>query len=442
VKELPDALASAPAFALADADVVEGRLAALQARAAVAEGPLLRGDVPYGPDAGPCLHLVSAELAEDALLDRHALYSSAGGWASLNRAGLGQAVLNADEPAHMQQRRTAAPSVAGPALQRRLPHFLAIVDREIASWGRDGRLDLVPAVRRLAFDAFACGVGGMGNEVAPRAFDALSLLLDGPAYPHESRDAFLPRAAVARATFLAVLADDVARRRADSGRGDGSMSDLLVAAVPRGDGEHDAAVAYIAILLVAGHETGMTMYSRALWELACRPPLAAALRDELARAGGTRDVAPAVDVVDRLPALDRFMLEIGRLFPPVVNIPRLAAEDFDLAGFRVRAGTRLVIAIGGLQRRTDTHDRPDAFDPDRWLDPATERARRPFSYLVFAGGVRHCLGVRLAQIEFKAIVSRALLRYDLAPADPAPVHHGGFWVARPSRPMPVTLSPR
>ena len=100
------------------------------------------------------------------------------------------------------------------------------------------------------------------------------------------------------------------------------------------------------------------------------------------------------------------------------------------------------IAVGGMHRRSDMHERPETFDPDRWRDPAAERLARPFANLVFGGGPRMCIGMRLAQVEFKAIVARTIARYDLAPADATPVAHGGMWIARPSRAMRVTLAAR
>jgi cytochrome P450 len=438
----PDALDHAPAIDIGVDDIAQGRVPAMQARAAMERGPVFRGDIPWGVHGGPCLHVVSAALAEDLLTARRHVCSHAAGWNPVIGASFGAAILNVDEPRHQADRRAAAPAFAGPALQRNLPNLLDVVDGELDDWGRAGSIDLFPAMRRLTFLAVARGVGGMEAESAQRAFDAISVVLGGFDPRVQGLDDFLARGADARSALLEVMETEIAARRGGRRRNDGSMMDLVIGAVPRGEGERDAAVPFLAVLLIAGHDSGMTMYSRALWELAARPALLAELREELAIAGAAPDAPLSTDALDRLPALERLLLEVGRLFPSVLNLPRVAAEDFEIGGYAVRAGTCVAIAVGGMHRRPDMHERPDAFDPDRWRGPAAERLARPFENLIFGGGPRICLGMRLAQVEFKAIVARAIVRYDLAREDDAPVAHGGMWIGRPSRPMRVALARR
>lgn len=438
----PDALDHAPVIDIGVDDLAQGRLPAMQARASIERGPVLRGDIPWGVHGGPCIHLVSAALAEDLLTVRRHLCSHAAGWNPVVGASFGAAILNVDEPQHQADRRAASPAFAGPSLQRNLPRVLEVVDRELDGWERAGRVELFSAMRRATFLAIAEGIGGMDPGDAVRAFDAISVVLGGFDPRVQGLDDYLARGARARGELLAVIEAEIAARRAGRGRGDGSMMDHVTAAVPRGESERDAAVPFLAILLITGHDSGMTMYSRALWELASRPALIAELRGELAAAGAAPDAVPTNDALDRLPALERLLLEVGRLYPSVLNLPRIAAEDFEIGGYAIRAGTCIAIAVAGLHRRPDVHERPDAFDPDRWRDPAVERLARPFDNLVFGGGPRLCLGMRLAQVEFKAIVARAILRCDFVREDDAPVAHGGMWIARPSGPMRVALARR
>lgn len=437
-----DALESAPRGRISADEVRLGRLAPMQAAIAVESGPVMRIDVPAGPDAGPCIHLVAPELAEDGLLDRRDIYSSMGGWAPLLGGGFGHAIVNVDEPLHAEQRRIAAPAFAGPALQRYLPKIGEIADRELDGWIGAGTVDLLPAMRRFAFRAVASGAGGMDDGARELAYQAVGVVLAGYDYVNDDRDTFLERAAVARERYLEIVTAEIARRRAGHGRGDGTMTDLIVQSVPAGDGPRDAAVAYLALLLIAGHDTGMVTYSRALYELSRREALADTLRAELRDAGATPAEPLPIDRLDRLPALERFMLEIGRCYPAILNLPRVAARDVDVGGFRIPRGTRVAISVAGVHLRADLHTDPETFDPERFASPDAAKLAKPFRYLTFAGGVRHCLGVRLAQVEFKMIVARALTRFDFEPVHTHAVEHGGFWVARPSGPLPVNVLPR
>ena len=57
---------------------------------------------------------------------------------------------------------------------------------------------------------------------------------------------------------------------------------------------------------------------------------------------------------------------------------------------------------------------PSAFDPDRFAPPRQEHLRTPYSLIGFSGGPRTCLGITVAKVEIKAIVSQVLRRYHLA----------------------------
>ena len=442
IVDRPDALDAAPRVEPTADDVLFGRLSWLQAEASMRDGPVLRTDIPYGPEAGPCISLVSPQLAEDALLTNRHLYSSAEGWGPLLGSGFGYAILNVDEPEHAEHRKAILPAFSGAALARCMPALVDILDEELEKWSGTGPFDLFAAMRRLTYQAVARGVGGMTREETDETFATISVVLDGYNFWKEGREAFLARATVARAAFLDVIAKIVARRREGDGRGDGTFLDAVLQVVPPGDGPRDRAVAFVAMLLIAGHDTGMVTYSRALYELGRRPELADRLARELADAGATAARPPGFDVLDRLPFLDRTMLEINRLWPALINMPRTAREDLVAGGYRIRRGTRIAIAVGGVHLRRDLHADPLRFDPDRFADPAAADLARPFQNLAFAGGARHCLGMRLAHIEFKSIVARATLRYRIEPADPEPLPYGGFWVARPARPMLVTISRR
>jgi cytochrome P450 len=201
-------------------------------------------------------------------------------------------------------------------------------------------------------------------------------------------------------------------------------------------------VGYLAILLIAGHDTGATMYGRALYALATMPDVAHALATELDAAGWTSERPLDVADLDRLPMLERFMLEVGRVYPPLINLPRVLLRDVEFAGYRLVAGTRAAIAVAASHRLASVHRDPERFDLARYDDPAAARKTRPFLMLTFAGGGRMCLGIRFAQIEFKAIVARVVATLRLSPCTPDEIAHSGFWTARPAAPLLINTRAR
>jgi hypothetical protein len=48
-----------------------------------------------------------------------------------------------------------------------------------------------------------------------------------------------------------------------------------------------------------------------------------------------------------------------------------------------------------------------------------------------------CLGMRFAQIEFKAIIARVVTALSLAPCTSDDIAHSGFWSARPAAPLRI-----
>jgi len=222
------------------------------------------------------------------------------------------------------------------------------------------------------------------------------------------------------------------------------MLDLLLEVAADGEASpsDDEIVGHIAILLIAGHDTGATMYGRALYVLATMPEIARALAAELSAAGWTSAQPLDVPYIDRLPLLERFMLEVGRLYPPLINLPRVMLRDIDFAGYRLVTGTRAAIAVAASHRLASVHRDPERFDLARYDDPDAVRKTRPFLMLTFAGGGRMCLGMRFAQIEFKAIIARVVTALKLAPCTPDDIAHSGFWSARPAAPLRIQAQAR
>jgi len=440
----PDALSAAPRVELTPADIKAGRVASRLAAAADRGGPVVRTDIPLGPDAGPCLCLLGADAAEMALGSQRDAFSSDLGWRPILGLGFGQAVLNVDEPLHTRQRRTIAPAFSAEFIDRYVDCITAAAEQTVSPW-RDGAIvDTFKEMRRLAFHVVAATAGGLPGPAIDSAYRGLCVILDGYDFETESRDDFLARAAKARETLLSILADCVKARRREPASAPESVLDLLLEAGANGSESltDKEIVGFIAILLIAGHDTGATMYGRALYVLATMPEIARALAAELRAAGWNSARSLGVSDLDRLPLLDRFMLEVGRLYPPLINLPRVMLRGIEFAGYRLVRDTRVAIAVGASHRLASVHPDPERFDLARYDDPAAVRKTRPFLMLTFAGGGRMCLGMRFAQIEFKAIVARVVTALELSPCTPGDIAHSGFWSARPAAPLRIQTRAR
>lgn len=160
----------------------------------------------------------------------------------------------------------------------------------------------------------------------------------------------------------------------------------------------------LTALLLAGYETTAAALGWALERLAREPAAAALLADSLRKQDGR--------------GLSAFIREVLRWRPPVVDAVRELTAPMELAGFRVPAGTLVLVAPLLVHANARDVDHPDAFLPFRFLDgprPGGGRDRIPFG-----GGRRRCLGAELAAVQMEAVLAEVLAAVTLSPASPRP----------------------
>ena len=103
--------------------------------------------------------------------------------------------------------------------------------------------------------------------------------------------------------------------------------------------------------------------------------------------------------------LKRGVVDEGLRYDPVVGgVPRIAAQDMDLDGYSIPAGTPIALSLLSIMRDPDVYAEPDRFD--------IHRTDHPRWHPIFGGGGHRCAGEALARAEMEeALVVIA----DLAP---------------------------
>lgn len=192
-------------------------------------------------------------------------------------------------------------------------------------------------------------------------------------------------------------------------RGDGGdMLSMLIAARDE-DGsalDEDELIGHAGVIFGAGHETSTNALAWTLLFLSQHPQVLRDLEDEL---GVLKGEPPTVEDLTRLPLLDGVVKESMRVLPPVPLHPRIVAQDAELGGYRLPAGSELFLSIFHMHRNPDIFPDPDVFDPRRW-----ETAKPTvYEYNPFSAGPRMCIGASFAMMEIKIVLAMLLSRFRL-----------------------------
>ncbi|MGW0809681.1 cytochrome P450 [Nonomuraea sp. NPDC002799] len=177
--------------------------------------------------------------------------------------------------------------------------------------------------------------------------------------------------------FNAYVSDLVDAARAHPG--DDLLSELTqISDSQDGRLSHEELIATVRALLLAGHETTSNMIAIMAAMLLAEPERYQAVIDDPELIPGT---------VEEVLRLDSTLSVIG--------FPRVAAEDVDLDGVVVAAGSTVIPARPAANRDPRKFADPERFDPRR--DNAAQ-------HLAFGAGAHYCLGQPLARLELQIVL--------------------------------------
>ena len=90
---------------------------------------------------------------------------------------------------------------------------------------------------------------------------------------------------------------------------------------------------------------------------------------------------------------------------------RVATEDVELGGSKVRAGDQLVLMYSSANRDPAHFDEPERLDLTRY----------PNRHLAFGFGTHFCLGASLARLEIRLFLEELVRRVRALRLEPGPV---------------------
>jgi len=303
------------------------------------------------------------------------------------------------------------------------------VETMVGGWGDAGTIDLLDWFAELTiYTSSACLIGRKFRGELDGRFAALYHDLekgtDAIAYvdPYAPIDSFRRRDE-ARVGLVALVQAVMDRRQAEPAPGDEDrdLLDVLMS-IREEDGSlrfsTDTVTGMFISMMFAGHHTTSGTAAWTLIELLRHPAELAAVRAELDElAAGGEEVS--YQALREMPRLESAIKEALRLHPPLILVLRVAKEDIEVGGYRIAAGKFVGASPAVSNRIPEDFPEPDAFVPERYLEPRAEDRANPWTWIPFGAGRHRCVGAPFAMMQLKAIFSVLLRHWDFELAQPA-----------------------
>ncbi|KAJ7128475.1 cytochrome P450 [Mycena epipterygia] len=339
---------------------------------------------------------------------------------------IGRGLFWAEGDSHKRQRRQLNPAFSNASIRNLTPIFFDSAYKAKSAW--DGILESSPsegAIIEVQQCLDTIGLAGFSHD-----FGALSGRTSAVATVFDSigsKPSFADTALLLLSLLTPIFDNIPTGRRSMLDQMTKTMRGLantFLSMTGTGDSTDKSVIGLLAKSASAERISQEEVVAQwALIELSRNPAMQTKLRNELLQADGDHTWE---ELTHNLPYLDAFTSEILRIYPPVPELQRVAAEDDILplsapietaSGATVDAvfvskGTIVSLPIECINRSV-TFWGPTAkeFDPSRWLvtnGNSHFRAQELQGYrhmLTFADGPRFCLGKGFALAEFKAVLS-------------------------------------
>jgi hypothetical protein len=319
-------------------------------------------------------------------------------------------LLGIDEAQHMEQRKLLLPPFKGQRMKAYEGMIAEIAAEEIDSWPQDTEMSTARPMQRITLRAILRAVFGAEGaqlhaleELIPRWTAQGTRMSLAP----ELQRSFGPWSPWAKFLKLRAQIDAVLDELIATAKGDPQLeqrADVLALMVQarHEDGSpmsNPEIRDELVTMLVAGHETTSHTLAWAIERISRHPELLARLVAEVDEGGKALREAT--------------IREVQRSRPVIAFAARVVRKPFELGGFRLPIGSRLLLAACLTHYDPNLFEHPDRFQPERFLDKLPDT----YTWIPFGGGVRRCIGATFAHMEMDIVLRVLLERVELAPAE-------------------------
>ncbi|MFM9368698.1 cytochrome P450 [Streptomyces sp. Da 82-17] len=287
-----------------------------------------------------------------------------------------KSIFTMDPPEHTRLRKLVTKAFTVRRIDRLRPEVAEVGARLLDTMAAEGSPgDLIRHLAQPLPITVICKLLGVPYEDHERFRVWTDVMLSVSAHSHET-------VMEARVSLNAYLTELIAAKRKEPAD---DLLTVLIEAREEGDRlSEEELLAFGHTLLVAGYHATTGEITGALITLLRKPELWEQLRAD-------RSLVPGA-----VEELLRFSLAGGG-----AGAMRIATEDLELGGARIRKGDAVLPAITSANRDPDAFDRPEEVDLTREHNP----------HLTFGHGLHHCLGAQLGRIELQVALEEMLDRF-------------------------------
>ncbi|WP_339375545.1 cytochrome P450 [Pseudanabaena sp. UWO311] len=334
--------------------------------------------------------------------------------------GVDELLVSLDGDRHQQQRRFLKSGYSRNAIIHAFPETIQLIQSLTADLRSGQRLQVLPFFQKIICEQLGmlladCSPGEYCADLVSFLQTALnvlvvrqspSFLLWMPSYKHAKRRVLeLARIAIAK------------RRSSDVKRERPNLIDDLIAdskTLHPMFSEAELIAAAVGPYL-AGIDTVANTCSFMLYALLKSPEVMAKVMQEVDLL--FRDGIPSAEQLRGMSALHGTAMETLRMYPVAAAIQRYAIADFAFQGYRVEAGTHVIIATTLPHFLPQFFPNPNSFDIDRFHPPRSEHKQNG-AFAPFGAGAHLCLGNGLAEVQIMLTMATLLHQLEFSLESP------------------------